>query len=104
TCGLREDGTGMCWGWFTISLEGPYTAISAGRAGICALEADGAPVCWGSRNAVPPDGISLSAINVGDTHACGLRKNGEAVCWGDNSRGKATPPAGRFAQSSASSQ
>ena len=102
TCGLRLDGTPVCWGRNEVgqtlspSLE-KFAAISSGSDYTCGLRADGTPVCWGSNlfgEAAPPAGEKLATINSSTFHTCGLRLDGTPVCWGFNREGEATPPAG----------
>ena len=56
TCGLREDGTALCWGasdpdYDFGQAKAPqgeqFTAISAGYYHTCALRLDGTALCWG---------------------------------------------------------
>ena len=54
TCGLRSDGTVVCWGSDEYrQLQAPsnerFTAIDAGAHHTCGLRSDGTAVCWGSR-------------------------------------------------------
>ena len=106
-CGLREDGSPVCWGDNSDGQASPpegetFTAISSGYSHACGLREDGSPVCWGSNEgptyypnggpassyildgdqAIAPEGETLIAISSGDYHTCGLRADGSAVCWG----------------------
>ncbi|MDE2688488.1 MAG: hypothetical protein OXI16_13475, partial [Chloroflexota bacterium] len=57
TCGLRADGTPVCWGF------------------------NG----WGQ--AVPPEGEKFRMIRTGQEYTCGLRADDSLVCWGVHERG-----------------
>ena len=102
TCGLRINGTAVCWGWNGLGQSTPpagatFAAISSGSDHTCGLRADGVAVCWGrnsSGQATPPAGATFAAISSGSHHVCGLRADGSAVCWGWNDYGQATPPLG----------
>ena len=99
TCGLRINGTAVCWGnnrsgQATAPAGETFAAISSGSDHTCGLRADGVAVCWGYRQVRPPAGATFAAISSGDYHTCGLRADGSAVCWGSNSRRQARPPAG----------
>ena len=89
TCGLREDGTPVCWGWDkrgqASSQHGvTLTAITSGGAHTCGLREDGRAVCWGSNiydwdskfggQASPPYGETLSAVRAGEVHTCAFEK------------------------------
>ena len=89
TCGLREDGTAVCWGSNQHGKSSPpggrFMAISGGVSYTCALRQDGTPVCWGEDSngqASPPEGEHFVAISAGEDHTCGMREDGTVVCWG----------------------
>ena len=110
TCGLRADGSAVCWGGEFGADEGPahpppgerFVSISSGYVHSCGLRADGAAVCWGAAaqdygQAAPPRGERLVSLSSGYTHTCGLRADGSAVCWGAEDGadlGQAAPPRG----------
>lgn len=113
TCGLRADGSPVCWGEDLGSgaasppEDERFVAISSGGFHACGLRADGSPVCWGGRGlgaALPPEGERFVAISSGGSHTCGLRADGVPVCWGSNKweddvgnvilSGQASPPDG----------
>ena len=55
TCGLREDGTAVCWGRDESGQASPsanerFVEISTNLYHTCALRADGTPECWGAAN------------------------------------------------------
>ena len=66
-CGLRTDGTPVCW---TKYVDSGLTS--------------------------PPDGEQFISISATPTHACGLRADGGVVCWGQNWLGQASPPDGKL--------
>ena len=100
-CGLRENGSIVCWGYDEHnigSLDAPagtgYRQISAGLNFACALRQDAAIACWGSnayRLATPPQG-SFTEIAVGRDHACAIplpqgtqgsqSSPPKLICWG----------------------
>ncbi len=91
TCGLRANGTAVCWGSNQGGKSSPppgerFKAISGGVTHTCALRQDGAPVCWGGENtygeAAAPQDERFVAISAGERHSCGLREDGTVVCWG----------------------
>ena len=108
-CGLRPDGTAVCWGGYGSGQLSPpagetFTIISTGQVHSCGLRPDGTPVCWGVEWESPPADEKLSAISAGNDHTCGLRQDGTAVCWGTYGNGQASPPVGeRFKSISAGS-
>ncbi len=65
-CGLRMDGTPICW---TTYVDSGLTS--------------------------PPEGEQFISISASLIHACGLRADGRVVCWGQNWFGQASPPDGK---------
>jgi alpha-tubulin suppressor-like RCC1 family protein len=51
TCGLKGDGTVVCWGWNGYGQSTPpmgtFTQVVAGASHTCGLKSDGTVVCWG---------------------------------------------------------
>ncbi len=107
TCGLRLDGTPVCWGYPEVGIppEGEdlqdflkairpglvalpageeLTAISSGQVHACGLRTNGTPVCWGRKRHIGrvPEGEKFTSISAGAGFTCGLRADGAAVCWG----------------------
>ena len=66
-CGLRTDGTPVCW---TKYVDSGLTS--------------------------PPEGEQFISISASPRHACGLRADGGVVCWGQNWFGQASPPDGKL--------
>ena len=64
-CGLRADGTPVCW---TKYVDSGLTS--------------------------PPEGEWFTTISASPRHACALREDGEVVCWGRDWLGQASPPDG----------
>ena len=95
TCGLRADGTAVCWGSNYRGRSSPpsnetFTAISVGGNYSCGLRSDRSAVCWDFLSSAPGD--EFLSISAGQDHACGLRVNGSARCWGDNEYDQSSPP------------
>ena len=89
TCGLRENGSAVCWVGGLIQADSPpedhyFKAISVGDSHICALRDDGAPICWEWYHYDPTilteDG-RFTGISAGYRHVCALREDGTPVCW-----------------------
>jgi hypothetical protein len=102
TCGLRPDGTAVCWGANAYGQSSPpggsYVAIAAGAANSCALDGQGAISCWGSDyygQSSPPKG-AFTSLALGPGGGCGIRKDGAMVCWGTPAR--CPPPRGKYRQ------
>jgi len=107
TCGLKMDGTIVCWGDNTVgqtaSPEGTFTQLSAGEYHNCGVKTDGTIACWGDNGegqATSPAG-AYTQVSAGGYHSCGLQPDGTITCWGDNYYGQANSPAGTFTQVSA---
>lgn len=106
-CGLREDGTPVCFShndYDGIPLTSPpdvsLHGLAPGPVNICAIqEEDGHPICWGSHNVGivgnEPD-EPLSAIALSRSGACGITTDGGILCWGDVSGPLRDTPDGSF--------
>ncbi len=107
TCGLRPDGSLICWGWNNLGQTAvpalpaglSYTQVSAGGYHTCGLRSDGTLICWGS-NAYGqttvlalPAGVGYTQVSGGTGHTCGLRSDGSIACWGLSSDGRTKVPA-----------
>ena len=99
TCGLREDGTPVCW---LSSIEGTvlgtsvspppegetFVSISSGGFHTCGLREDGTSVCWivlepylDATLVSMPEGERFVSIGSGVNHTCGLREDCTHACW-----------------------
>jgi alpha-tubulin suppressor-like RCC1 family protein len=102
TCGIKLDGTVVCWGtdqWKGNEVApGQFTQISSGAFHTCGIRPDGMVTCWGSNSYGQLDAPSGQFIQVsgGWTHTCGIRSDRSIACWGNNDGGAASPPAGAF--------
>lgn len=91
-CGLREDGSVVCWGDDAVGQASPPAGlraqmISAGNQHSCALDLDGQVVCWGSDSSgqigVNSHLVVLTTLSAGSNVSCGLLPDdGGAYCWG----------------------
>ncbi len=113
-CGIKNDGTAWCWGDDTggglgngsgitgaqssptkVTNDGPWSTISSGVDGACALKTDGTAWCWG-----PVSGTAnYDPVQVGNDYKwnkivringgfCGITTTGVAMCqgWGGSGR------------------
>ena len=105
-CGVRGDGTLLCWEY---RLDGAHRCAPNDDGAIyCRTIDQPAPIPGSIRNlgdvAVatigviggyydqrPPAG-QFSAVSVGGANTCGLRLDGTAECWGNDQYGKSSPP------------
>lgn len=102
SCGLRSDGSVICWGDNTNGqLRAPenerFTEIAAGAIHACGLKSSGTVDCWGysygisedepegSREGIsppfPPEDEQLKAISADGAATCGIRMDGSVTCW-----------------------
>ena len=102
SCGIRTDGSVLCWGnngWGeAMPPSGSFTTIAAGGHHSCGIRTDGSVACWGSNGwgeATPPV-ESFTTIAVSSGHSCGIRTDGSVLCWGSNIYGRETAPSGSF--------
>ena len=98
SCGIRTDGSLVCWNGESTSQPfgaDSFSAITSGTL-FCGLRTDGGAVCAADSLDVP-EGEVFVAIDSGSGHACGLRSDGSALCWGHNNAGAVSPvPEGLF--------
>ena len=86
-CGLRPDGSAVCWGRdgaHPLSSD-RFVSLHSGDFHYCGLRGDGSARCWGEDywglSSVPEGGV-LVAISTGPYHTCGLLEDGSIDCWG----------------------
>ena len=93
TCGLRSDGTAVCWGrdWEGQSSEpgGTFAAISAFRHYSCGARTEGGVECWGQPPIPVPDRFTktdqtYASLSSGADHVCVLLSDGRADCWANS--------------------
>jgi hypothetical protein len=89
-CGVRVDGTLVCWGDDTHGQASPpagtFTSVVAGTFSACGVRTDGSATCWGDLSTAP-DGTFQSVTIGSDLYpgadfACGLTTGDAVVCWG----------------------
>ena len=112
TCGLREDGSAVCWGSDDHLQSSPppdfrsppaprFTAVSTERLNICAVrEEDGAVVCWlfdwetytHTRRVVPPGpGDRIVEVSVYHDAVCALAESNRLICGHFDEPGTSEP-------------
>ena len=107
TCGMRADGSVVCWGQDRAGQSTPpsgtFISVSAGGFHSCGIRADGSVECWGDDRqgqSTPPSG-PFASISAGWSHSCGVRESGFVECWGYDNLFQSTPPGGSFVSVSA---
>ena len=102
SCGLRLDGTTVCWGDTaddrSRAPEGQFAAVSAGERHTCGLLTDSRIACWGhsgSGQAYAAPG-EFKDVRAGQAHTCAAGADSTAVCWGETRSGETEVPEGRF--------
>ena len=101
TCGLRADGTVVCWGANHLGQadapNGEFLAVSADGDLSCAIRTNHTVVCWGADYGLSEAaGEEFQSVSAGFRHSCGLRKDGTITCWGADYSGETDAPDGRF--------
>ena len=100
SCGLRQDGTAVCWGNNRRGEASPpagetFVSVDTGGTHSCGLREDGTAVCWGADDyrglLSVPETERFVSITAGRDHTCGLRRDGSIVCWGEGNLGVCTP-------------
>ena len=99
SCGLRYDGTPVCWGSNQHGKASPpagerFLSINSGTSHSCGVREDGSVVCWGgdwNGLLAVPEGERFVAVTAGEEHSCGLREDGSIACWGSGGLTVCTP-------------
>ena len=113
SCGLRTDGTIVCWGdnrqGQTDAPSGQFREVSAGGHFSCALDVNRYQLqCWGDNSVGQTDlsemrkiGIRIRSLDAGFDHACAAFLDLGVRCWGGNEFGQLVGPTGNFQSVSA---
>ena len=96
SCGLRVDGSLLCWGnggyfwesYIYSSPEGVFVDVGVGKHQACALRQNHKVECWGLYGnyvygeGEGEDGVRFNSLEVGGWFACGrLSPGGHLRCW-----------------------
>ncbi len=100
SCGLREDGSLLCWGNgegdslvspsrrrpLLSPPEGVFVDVGVGKGDACALSITMEVKCWGwsgdyTYGEKTGRAERFVSLGVGGWHACGLHSDGEVECW-----------------------
>ena len=130
TCGLKADGSIVCWG-ASVEAErltettglfdapsGSFSQISAGALHYCALRLEGIVDCWGGmslRDDMSPEEKAMMetmlalpegrfiSVSAGFLFSCVVRTDNSAECWGliPAVSDALTPPEGKYKSVSA---
>lgn len=111
-CGVRVDGSLVCWGINdgrqSEPPTGTFASVSVGNQHACAIDSEQRIRCWGTSASYhasgyvpgePPTG-SFNDVSVGDDVACALRTERTVACWwlgpGENYGAEFDSPPGSF--------
>ncbi|RUO71767.1 InlB B-repeat-containing protein [Idiomarina ramblicola] len=106
-CGLRTDGTVVCWfaqqrRSINYPVDGRWDDIYVGSMIRCAKRDSGRVACWGSGYNLSAPLVPFQQLAVGDDFACGLEYSGTVQCWGDSNQVTENVPDASFVQIMAS--
>ena len=107
SCGLREDGSAICWG---RDYEGQasvpmasFVSLSAYRLQTCGALTEGGIQCWGQAPLGSGEVLfgeeKFASISAASDHLCGLRHDDVVLCWSSEhgrSMGVERVPEGEF--------
>jgi len=103
TCGIRTDGTLVCWGDPTLGWTippGTFSQISSGFSHACAVGTDATLACWGDNSSgqvSPLPTGTFSQVSSGNGFTCAVMTDQTLTCWGAPTLGW-TIPTGTFSQ------
>jgi alpha-tubulin suppressor-like RCC1 family protein len=99
SCGIKEDGTLLCWGGqYEDELcppEEQFSQVSVGAKHACGVTTDQRALCWGQATDGDLDAPEGDAVEVaaGENFSCGIAaSNGTVICWGNNQYGQGVTP------------
>lgn len=82
SCGIRNDGAVLCWGWNASNRLGSLTSeICVGFSSAPNSPCSTTPL-------LVPGGLTFQSIDSYGPHVCGVTTSGSAVCWGSNVYGQ----------------
>jgi len=104
-CGVRTDGTVVCWQGstrddfgFLLVPDGKFKKAQISDSGpdACALRENGTVACWGKPESIVGQPVTplLDIAGLGG-YFCGILQTGKITCWGDrrdSSRPASMPP------------
>lgn len=103
SCGLRTDGSVVCWGYSSAlaPMGERFIDVAVGSGHGCGLREDGSIACWGhirfspnTYSVQPSDEIArgpYKQVVAGGTQICALGMEGRVVCWGASEYGEKRP-------------
>jgi len=105
SCGIKEDGTLLCWGGqYEDELcppEEQFSQVSVGAEYACGVTTDHRALCWGQSrdgnlNAPAGEAVEVAAGESGEEpFSCGVAaSDGTGICWGANTYGQLDIPDG----------
>jgi hypothetical protein len=89
SCGVRTDGTGVCWGAFPSPATTGLVAVDAGWGDhACGIDVNEEIACWGALHrgvTGAPRGRFVDVAVDGRGRSCALRFLDRTVeCWGED--------------------
>ncbi len=102
TCGIRTDGSIVCWGHdgygqLNVPNDNDFVQVSVGGGFVCGRHSDARITCWGfdpyqATGDANSDVGRFLQISTGNSNICGLRTNNTVICWGNNLYGEVSGP------------
>jgi DnaJ-like protein/Regulator of Chromosome Condensation (RCC1) repeat protein len=102
SCGLRNNGTVICWGFVdpnsvdstTQTPQGRFTMISVSYHGGCGIRVGGLVKCWGWYTDTGARAGVFKQVDMSSNESCGVMTTGRLQCW--DQPGTRPIPTGRF--------